>query len=36
MNSGIFIQENAPENGVCEMASILYRPQRIKLLTGVA
>ena len=26
-NSNIFIQENAPENVVCEMASILSRPQ---------
>ena len=26
-NSYIFIQENAPENVVCEMASILSRPQ---------
>ena len=26
-NSNIFIQENAPENVVCEMASILSRPR---------
>ena len=29
-NSNIFIQENAIENGVCEMASILSRPQWVK------
>ena len=27
---GIFIQENALQNGVCEMASILSRPQCVK------
>ena len=29
-NSNIFIQENALENVVCEMASILSRPQGVK------
>ena len=29
-NSNIFIQENALENVVCEMASILSRPQCVK------
>ena len=28
--SNIFIQENALENVVCEMASILFRPQCVK------
>ena len=26
-NSSVFVQENAFENGVCEMASVLFRPQ---------
>ena len=30
-NSNIFIQENALENVVCEMASILYRPQYVNM-----
>ena len=30
-NSYIFIQENAFENGVCEMASIWYRPQWVNM-----
>ena len=30
-NSSIFIQENVLENVVCEMASILVRPQCVKL-----
>ena len=34
-NSYIFIQENALENIVCEMASILSRPQWDKLLSSV-
>ena len=29
-NSNVFIQENGLENGVCEMASILSRPQYVK------
>ena len=29
-NSNIFIQENALENGVCKMVSILSRPQCVK------
>ena len=33
-NSCIFIPENAFENGVCEMASILFRPQCVKLVDG--
>ena len=33
-NSNISIQENALENGVCEMASIFSRPQSVKPLTA--
>ena len=32
-NSNIFIQENALENGVCEMASNLYRPLCVNTIT---
>ena len=32
-NSNIFIQQNALENVVCEMASILSRPQCVKIFT---
>ena len=33
-NSNIFIQENALENVVCEMASILSRPQCVNFQSG--
>ena len=35
-NSYIFIQENAFENIVCEMAAILSRPQCVKLVPIMA
>ena len=34
-NSNIFVQENAVENVVCEMASILSRPQWVKSMAHV-
>ena len=35
LNSNVFIQENAFENIVCEMAAILSRPQCVNTNTGL-